>query len=312
MIRNYCSLGINHHLIYPGVLDNAKLHEETLQALVQMNEFQVVDLSLPEDRIIRGRETVMLKQTGKEIIYNFPLFFLGENDLDPNSDDPDIIERTLEKARQHLEYAAQAGAKYVTFASGIDQGISKREKLRENFIQYSCLFGKEAEKYKITALIEPFDRSIGKNLVIGPTREAVEYIKSLHELGIFNIALMVDMGHVPLMGDTFEEAIMLSLPYLHHIHIGNCVMKNPESTYYGDKHPPLGIDSGENDMPELEEFLSILLKSGYMENGGKRSVSIEMQPYPGVSSQLSALVGFEKMNNALHKILKCGEDSLCN
>lgn len=301
MIKQYCKLGINHHLLFPGVLKDSSLHEKTLYSLLEMDEFEVVDLSLPADGQVRKREITMLQESKKEIIYNFPLFCLESDAYDVNSSDEQTRMRTLARAKEHLEYAAEAGARYVTFASGKDRGPEIRETLRKAFIEYSCLFGEEAEKYGITALIEPFDRSLGKNLLIGPTREAVEYIEVLRRLGVNNIALMVDMGHVPLMRDSFREAVTLSLPYLYHVHVGNCVMKDPSSVYYGDMHPPLGIDGGENDMPELIEFLSILLEAGYLKKQGKNFLSIEMQPYPGVSSKLSARVGYEKLNAALRE-----------
>lgn len=245
----------------------------------------------------------MIRDSEKEVIYNFPLFFVDDTSIDPGSSDSKAITGAMEKAKGHLLYAAQSGAKYFTYASCVDLGPAVREERRRNFLAYSCLLGEAAKQYGLTGLIEPFDRSIGKNLLIGPTREAVQYIEKLREWGIDHLALMIDMGHIPLIGDSFSEAVALSIPYLYHVHMGNCVKKNMSSIYYGDKHPPFGIDGGENDMLELVEFLTALINARYLKEDRKNNLSIEMQPYPGVNARLSAQVGLAKINTALKTVM---------
>jgi hypothetical protein len=80
------------------------------------------------------------------------------------------------------------------------------------------------------------------------------------------------------------------------------VIQHPESKYYGDTHPPFGIDGGENDMDELIEFTNALKDIGYLYYGGKNSVTIEMQPYPGASAITSAKIGAEKFETALREV----------
>jgi len=77
---------------------------------------------------------------------------------------------------------------------------------------------------------------------------------------------MADMGHLPIMGETFEAALQLSAPYLRHIHLGSAVIHNPEHPWYGDWHPPLGLPDGEHGVPELAHFLRVLQAVGYFNN----------------------------------------------
>ena len=49
--------------------------------------------------------------------------------------------------------------------------------------------------------------------------------------------LMVDIGHLPRMGEAFSEALRLSNPYLRHVHPGGCVL-NPAHAMFDDTHPP--------------------------------------------------------------------------
>ena len=302
MKNKHCKLGINHHLIFPGVLNDAKYHIESLSLLLEQDSFQIIDMSLPDDREIRSEEVKMLKSSGKKVIYNFPLFCLGSDRYDVNSPEKSVRLATLEEAKKNLLYAVEAETDTVTFAAGgFKEGISLEAQIN-NFIEYSILFNEEAKKLGITALLEPFDRSIGKNLILGKAAECVDYIEALHKSGCENIALMQDMGHIPLIGESFEETLNKCKPYLKHIHLGNCVMKDKESIYYGDTHPPLGIDGGENDMPQLIAFTKALKDIGYIFKGSDNSVTIEMQPYPGVSSLTSAKVAAEKFESALSAV----------
>lgn len=304
MIKRYCKLGINHHLIFPGVLNDAKYHIDSLARLLEQDSFQIIDMSLPDDREIRSEEVKMLKSSGKKVIYNFPLFCLGSCEFDVNSPEESVRLRTLQEAKKHLMYAAEAGTDTVTFAAGGYKSEVPLEKQIENFVEYSFLFNEEAKKFGITALLEPFDRSIGKNLILGTAEECVAYIEALRQKGCENIALMQDMGHIPLIGENFEETLRKCKPYLKHVHLGNCVMKDKTSVYYGDTHPPLGIEGGENDMPQLIAFTRALKEIGYIYDGSDNSVTIEMQPYPGVSSLTSALVGAEKFGTALKEVFE--------
>ena len=302
MHHDYCRLGINHHLIFSGVLQDAHTHERTLYALLCDGFFDVIDMSLPDDAAIRAEEIRMLSACGKRVIYNFPLFCLGSDRFDTCSHEPAVRRATLGEAVKHLDYAASAGADTVTFAAGSYRADRSEEQQLDDFLAYSEQFNDEAKARGITALLEPFDRSIGKNLLLGKADACVAYIEALRARGCENIALMQDMGHIPLIGETFEETLSLCRSFIKHIHLGNCVMRDPQSPYYGDCHPPLGIDGGENDMPELIRFTAALKEIGYLYRGGTNTVTVEMQPYPGAKPLTSAKIAAEKFESALHAV----------
>ena len=108
---NYFKLGINHHLLYPEVTDDPDYHEETLGRLVEMEPFEVLDLYIPQAPEVRSREIELLRASGKEVVYNSPGYWAIPG-LDPNSADPQVQRRTLERAVSHLEAAHQVGARY--------------------------------------------------------------------------------------------------------------------------------------------------------------------------------------------------------
>ena len=294
---NYLKLGINHHLLFPAVFDDWDLHEQTLPKVAQMDVFEVLDLFLPMGAERQRREVDIICASGKEVVYNCPLLGL-EPGMDPNSSNPEIYTRTVQRALAHLEAAHRAGARKMNIASGPDPGPSERPGAKARFVQFLCELGREAVKREIMVLIEPFDRSIGKNLLIGPTAEAAEVVERVHQEGVESVGLMLDMGHVPLMEEDIYRAFELSAPYLYHTHLGSCVKRDPDNEFYGDKHPPWGLEEGECDIPEVVEFFDAAFEVGYLRSGQRATVTLEMQPYPGLSAEESINIWLEKLNEA--------------
>jgi sugar phosphate isomerase/epimerase len=288
-------LGINHHLLYPQSFDSADIHSATLPVLLAMEEFEVVDMFLLYKGEAAEQVVEQVLASGKEVIYNCPLM-LGD-DLNPHSFDATVRGRTLEKLQHQLDRAKQLRAKKVVIASGIDPAPSSRKEQSELFVDYivqACEYaGPELE-----LLLEPFDRGIGKHLLIGPSIEARAIARQVHARGAMNFGILLDMGHVPIMNETFEHSAGILGPYIKHVHLGSCVMRDPTNPLYGDMHPPWGYPGGENDVEELTRFLRALRASGYLAPGKRPTVTFEMRPYPRMSEAASIEIFLEKLEQA--------------
>lgn len=128
--------------------------------------------------------------------------------------------------------------------------------------------------------LETFDREIDKKLPIGPTVEAKEVAQRVRKKWK-NLGLTIDLSHIPLIGESIEEALTTAKDYLIHIYIGNCILKDRNNPRYGDKHPPFGVEGGEIDVPQVAEFLKILKEIGYFskaKDGEMPVVSFEVKP----------------------------------
>jgi len=77
---------------------------------------------------------------------------------------------------------------------------------------------------------------------------------------------------------------MTARDHLVHAHIGNCVVKDRNHPLYGDLHPRFGVDGGENDVPELVEYLRVLRQIGYIADGKQNVVAFEVRPHQGDTS----------------------------
>jgi sugar phosphate isomerase/epimerase len=115
---------------------------------------------------------------------------------------------------------------------------------------------------------------------------------------------MLDLSHLPLLGETAKGMLTAGKPFLKHIHIGNCVMKDASHPAYGDEHPRFGIPGGENGVDELDEFLRVLLDIGYLDGKTPRPVSFEVKPIAAFGETTAAVVAGSKrtLNQAWAKI----------
>jgi len=279
-------VGISHHLLFPAAMEDPALHEETLAEVLGWPEFSVVDLNCAGGTDRRAREARRVRESGKSCVYNTPLlaFLPG---CDPNAAGGRAAVRTREAALVHLDAAAACGAALINISSGRNPPPEERERALRGWLDFFEWFSREAGARGLTAVIEPFDTSIGKNLLIGPTADAAASVAEVRRRGAAAAALMADMGHLPLMGESFAAALARSAPYLMHVHLGSAVMRDPAHPLYGDMHPPLGIPGGEHGAGELADFLRELEAAGYFARPGA-ALTFETRPYPGSSERESA------------------------
>jgi sugar phosphate isomerase/epimerase len=297
-------LGINHHLLFPRSFESAETHIRTLPQVLAMDAFEVVDLFILDESYL-DRAAGLVAQSGKQAVYNCPL--MTGPGFNPHSFDEAVRQTTLSEAKLHMDRAKLLGARMAVVASGSDPGEDDRAKQSILFADYVAELCRYAGP-ELELIIEPFDRSIGKRLLIGSTPEAAAIVELVRKLGVGNVGLLIDMGHVPLMEETFDFAIRHSAPYIRHVHLGSCVMNNPSDPLYGDMHPPWGYPGGENDVPELVQFLCGLFEVGYLGEGKRPTVTFEMRPYPNRSESASVALFIDKLEEAWRQVaLKRGK-----
>ncbi len=203
--------------------------------------------------------------------------------LNPHSLEPRERKRSVREIKRLVDEALFLGARIFQMIGGQDPGANKREDARKYFVESLCEICQYAScsmpGQEMIISIENLDREIHKKFLIGPTSEAVEIIQTVKK-DFANIGLTLDLAHLPLLGESFEDAVIAAKEHLVHIHLGNCILRNSKHPPYGDKHPPLGIEEGEIGIRELTQFLRILTKVGFFESihSNRPIVSFEIQP----------------------------------
>ncbi|HMK65546.1 MAG TPA: sugar phosphate isomerase/epimerase, partial [Thermodesulfobacteriota bacterium] len=163
---------------------------------------------------------------------------------------------------------------------GKDPGGEKRDQAIEALVRSLselCAYSEEKGGPKIVA--ETFDYAVDKCCLLGPTPIAVliaEKMKRKHD----NFGILVDLSHIPLIGETPEEALVPVKDYLAGVHIGNAVMVQ-SCAGYGDNHPIFGSPGSVNTVKEVIEFLKTLFQIGFLKEGKRPFVSFEIKPMEG-------------------------------
>lgn len=279
-IKDYAKIGLVHHLLYPRCTEDPDDHVKTLTEFIKRNDIETFDCCLPYGRSRRKRLISAIRDSAKEVVYAthlFPLQKISFASICPQ--EQGLIRVVL---NDQIEVAKAIGASGFIFASGADVAESERPKAQEAFAEFCRWLCVELKPHGITALLEPFDRTIDKKFLYGPINECVELMQSL-EPEVDNLGIELDVAHLPIMGETFEHAIKSSAPYLKRVHLGNCVLQDKSSPWYGDQHPPMGIKCGEIDIPELTEILNLLLATGYLNKENRGALVLEMRPMPDCS-----------------------------
>ena len=306
LISSYLKVGISPTLLFPESFTDDLVHFHAVNTACSMPQFEVLETFLSEDAELRKRELRVIRESGVTVNYNYPLILSQDGPKNPCSDQPEIRKAGLAFAKLNIDFAGEAQAPLFVMASPPDKGADKREELKKRFAQYYLEVAEHARQYKMDVCLEPIERHRFKQLLFGPTDESAAFILDLKKQGADNVSIMCDFGHLPLMEEDVKTAVALSMQAgLALVQFGNAVL-DPSSKFYGHTHPPIGVQGGMFDLEDLIDQFSILFDCGYIPKvaGGQRPcISLEAQPYPGVSPALSAQVMYEKLNSAFNAAL---------
>jgi len=230
------------------------------------------------------KEEIALTQKAEMTVSFVAHPVLLSDSLDLNNSDPEVRQAAVDRMRACLNEAIQWDACGFALVSGPDSEEDRRECCTSMLIaSLKELCEHSRRKGGPPVLLEVFDRvSYGKNRLIGPTADASDVAYKV-EPYFPNFGLVVNLGHLPLLGETPEDAVRAAGRHLRHVHLANCVMADPNHPAYGDKHPPFGIEKGENGVDELATFLKALLDIGYIAEGKQNIVSFDITPLEDMS-----------------------------
>ena len=281
----FMKVGLIHFMAYPQVMKGEGPILETLQKIAEDDFFTAVEVSWIKDAKVRQKAKKLLEVSHLTVAYGAQPRLLVKK-LNLNSLDEVERKEAVNEVKAGIDEAYEIGAKALTFLSGTDPGSQEREQAIKLFISSAkeiCAYAKSKGDLGIT--LEVFDQEIDKKCLIGPTKDARRVAEEVRK-EFDNFGLMVDLSHLPLLGETPAQAIMPVKDYLVHAHMGNCIMRDKEHPGYGDQHPRFGIKGGENDVKELTEYLKVLLDIGFLNPQNPPMVSFEVKPLADESSEV--------------------------
>ena len=277
--QDYAKIGIIHFMLFKEALKGQADVITSLATLANDPYFDAIEVTWIRDKAMRSDAATLLRESGKTVAFGAQPVLLTQG-LDLNHDDPWKRRDAVDGVKRVVEQAYELGAAGLAVLSGKDPGEEKRSAARDALVASLSEIAAELRAQGTMPLVlETFDRKpFGKNCLIGPSAEAVEIAKQMRER-FPDFGLMIDLSHLPLLGETPTEAVETVRDYLVHAHMGNCVMRDPRHPMYGDAHPPFGDPAGENGVEQLADYLRALLDNGYLDRKNRRILSFEVCPY---------------------------------
>ena len=275
-IHKYAKVGLVHFMAYPVINGEGPI-EETLKKIATDDYFDAVEIAWIKDKTVRDRVKKIIETSHLTVAYGGQprLLTTGLNINDINEEGR---LKALETLKEGIEEAIEMGAVGFAFLSG-KYTEDKKEEAYQALIKSTkelCRYAKSKGNIKIVH--EVFDYNVDKKSLVGPASLAKRYASEITS-EYDNFGLLVDLSHLPLIGETPEESILPIKDYIVHAHIGNCVVKDSKMLAYGDNHPRFGFPNGENDVEELVKFLKVLKSISFFNEDKRPILSFEVKPF---------------------------------
>ncbi len=275
-IFNYAKIGIVHSMAFPNSTKNEEAFIESVKEILYDPFFSVIEIGHNPFDSIKNVTKDIINISKCEMTYSAHSIIF-KNNLNPNSLNKEVQEKTIFYLKKAIDEAYELGALNFQFLSG-----HWEEKTKEQSFEALCRTTIEICKYAkekgdMPICLEIFDYDIDKCSLIGKANLAARYCKRVRE-NCDNFGLMVDLSHIPMIRESIDNHLSPIKDYIIHAHIGNTLINNNLDPAYGDKHPRFGYPNSENDVNELVVFLRTLLKYGYLSKKRTNVLSFEVKP----------------------------------
>jgi len=299
-IHKYMKVGLIHFMAYPQTMKGEGPVVETIKSIARDDYFDAIEIAWIKDQAASDQVKKILDTSHMTVAYGASPRLLTTG-LNINDTVEDGRLKAVATLKDGIDEAYAMGAVGFSFLSGKYEEDKKEEAYGAlvKSTKELCAYAKSKGKLKI--VLEVFDYNIDKKSLIGPATLAKRYaadIRREHD----NFGLMVDLSHIPLIGETIEEAILPIKEYLVHAHMGNCVVKDSALPAYGDAHPRFGFPGGENDVEELVHYLKVLKEIGFLNEKNPPIVSFEVKPFGDEDSEVVIANAKRTLNLAWAKV----------
>jgi|BioPla2DNA2_1021312.scaffolds.fasta_scaffold01191_4 sugar phosphate isomerase/epimerase len=273
----YMKVGTIHFMSYPETMKGDGPILETLEKIAKDPYFNAIEVTWIKDAQTRKAAKKLFETSHLTVAYGSQPRLLTTG-LNINSLDENERQKALATLKEGIDEAYEIGATGFAFLSGKYEEATKEDSFNAlvKSTKEMCKYAKQ--KGNMPIVLEIFDYDVDKKSIIGPVSLAKRFAESIRE-EYDNFGLLVDLSHLPLLRETAEESILPIKDYIVHAHIGNAVSKDPSFEAYGDAHPRFGFPNSDNDVPQLVEFLRVLLDIGFLNTENPPIVSFEVKPW---------------------------------
>ncbi|HKM05930.1 MAG TPA: TIM barrel protein, partial [Sphaerochaeta sp.] len=224
-IQNYCRLGIVLSMAYPECTTSEEAYVSSLKKILVDPFFQVVELGTLPFASIGDRVSAMVKVAHCDMTFSGHSLLFSQK-LNINSLDEEERQKAVLLLKKGIDQAYAWGCEEFQFLSRQYEQGREEAYLQQLIISTKELCSYAKEKGDMTVCLEVFDHTIDKKSLLGPAflvRAYAEAVCKDHD----NFGIMVDCSHIPMIGESIDEAIDPVKGHLSHVHIGNTLISDP-------------------------------------------------------------------------------------
>lgn len=206
--------------------------------------------------------------------------YLKKHRLNLGSLDEEHRQYAISETKRLIDQAYGFGSSKILLTSGetlssAAERLDSFERLAESLKELCAYAAERAQERTLDITLEFFNDRGEPYFLIGPaslTKRLAESVVS--ECGNFEITF--DLSHVIQLGEAPAESLATLLPYVRHVHLANCYLKNPDHPMYGDKHPPFDWPDSEVSRDAVLMFLRDLKQQGFFDRQEEWVMGIEV------------------------------------
>ena len=282
--RRYMDLGVVQYVSFPQVIAGSGPVVETVQRVLADAFFSAIEITWIKDEQVKRQVGDLLSYSGLRVVFaGGPPYAMQRIHL--SALDEAERRESLRKAKRLVDDAYLVGAELHLITAGPDvapedRGLA-RGYLTESMVALSEYARSLASERALVLSLEPTDRDVHRNGLLGPTAESVEVLREVRQSG-GDVWLTLDQSHLAQLSEDAEDSIALAQDFHVHMHLANCLLGDRDSPLYGDEHPRFGVAGGEHDTRDVTALFEALWRNGFFEKpipyGERPIISVEVKP----------------------------------
>ncbi len=256
-------LGICLTPIYPKAIKDCSLMLQLIEKIRGKGVFQCVEIYFEGTKEEEQEIKKSLLGSGLTAVYlgGLPI---KRDGIDISAEREEKRKGSVLACKRHIDHALNMGCKKIVVASG---PIWKENKNSERVIEQTRRSLEELDFYcsgsDLQISLEPFPVKTPPYMAVG----GKEIVKDIFKNSNFqNIGITFDTSHFIQLEEDLEESFDSLRPWIHHLHLANCVMKDTSSALYGDQHPLFSHIGGELTLENIRKFYKKLEKEGSLKD----------------------------------------------
>ena len=279
--ESYFQLGLVVSAFFRAVRRRQGPVAELIQRFMADSFFQAIELSGADDPAVQLEIRRITQSGGKSLVFA-GASYCNINQLNLHDLDEEKRRQAVRSLRPVIDEAIDYGCQIFYVMGSKAPAPERADEGRKQFVRSMtelCDYARQKNPSSpLTLSVGNFPALQDSPFLIGPTREVAELLRTVRSNSP-NIGLTFDTSHILQLQENLLGTYSAVRDVIAHIHLSNCLIRDPSSPFYGDKHPPYGLAGSEIGVSEIVQFLKGLRDAGHFDQTfptGKPVLSMEV------------------------------------